>query len=141
VTLSLPRLASGFRRVARLAEHNTLRDFRLPPGSAPRPDIMTDLCLRARMVEFQRLLRSTGVADLGGEEALPALGYPSTLILSLLIRIFVGAASLLLLVFLCSFGFSGLLSQQGAIGFARDLQNNGAFDQAIEEGHGQGTIG
>ena len=29
-----------------------------------------------------------------------------------------------------------LLSQPGAIGFARDFQNNGALDQAIEEGHG-----
>jgi hypothetical protein len=48
---------------------------------------------------------------------------------------------LLLRVFLCSFGLSGLLGQPGAVGFARDLENDGTLDQSIQEGHGQRTVG
>jgi hypothetical protein len=52
-----------------------------------------------------------------------------------------GNGRLLLRVFLCGFDFSDLLSQPGAIGFARDLQNDGSLDQPIQEGHCQRTVG
>jgi len=51
------------------------------------------------------------------------------------------AGSLLLRHFLCGFGLRGLLSQPGAVGFARDLQNDCSLDQSIQEGHGQRTVG